>query len=228
MSSRSTRSSSFRSSPRTPRCSSSRSGSARSTPRSSWRSGHTRAGSTTNQPSPGSAVSHRSRSPPATATNTDSAAEVTASSTERSTRSRGPGCATTPRPSPTSNDAPNKASARPEFAAASSATSPARPTARCTRSRTRLRPRPPPSGLTTIEASRTSTTVDTSAMQPAVSTRARWRSPGSTSEVEGARASAQDVPGGPSRTVGAYSTSWIRPSKVRLSVMVRATSGYPS
>ena len=36
---------------------------------------------------------------------------------------------------------------------------------------------------------------------------------------------AQDVPGGPSSTLGTYSTSWIWPSKVRLSVMSRATSG---
>jgi len=33
------------------------------------------------------------------------------------------------------------------------------------------------------------------------------------------------VPGGPSRTVGTYSSSWIRPSKVRLATMSRATSG---
>ena len=35
----------------------------------------------------------------------------------------------------------------------------------------------------------------------------------------------QSVPGGPSSTLGTYSTSWIWPSKVRLSVMSRATSG---
>ncbi len=35
-------------------------------------------------------------------------------------------------------------------------------------------------------------------------------------------------PGGPVRTVGTYSSSWIRPSNVRLATMSRATSGYPS
>jgi hypothetical protein len=39
---------------------------------------------------------------------------------------------------------------------------------------------------------------------------------------------AQDVPGRSSSTLGTYSTSWIWPSKVRLSAMSRATSGYPS
>ena len=34
--------------------------------------------------------------------------------------------------------------------------------------------------------------------------------------------------GGPSITLGTYSTSWILPSKVRLATMSRATSGYPS
>jgi hypothetical protein len=33
------------------------------------------------------------------------------------------------------------------------------------------------------------------------------------------------VPGGPVRTVGTYSSSWVRPSKVRLLIMLRATSG---
>ena len=33
------------------------------------------------------------------------------------------------------------------------------------------------------------------------------------------------VPGGPVRTVGTYSSSWVRPSKVRLLIMSRATSG---
>ena len=66
--------------------------------------------------------------PRATATNTDSAAAATANSTARSTRSPEPAHATTPRPSPTSNAAPNKASATAGSADASSATSPARPT----------------------------------------------------------------------------------------------------
>jgi hypothetical protein len=34
--------------------------------------------------------------------------------------------------------------------------------------------------------------------------------------------------GGCSSTLGRYSTSWMRPSKVRLSIISRATSGYPS
>jgi len=33
------------------------------------------------------------------------------------------------------------------------------------------------------------------------------------------------VPGGPVRTVGTYSSSWIRPSNVRLLIISRATSG---
>ena len=33
------------------------------------------------------------------------------------------------------------------------------------------------------------------------------------------------VPGGPTRIVGRYSSSWMRPSNVRLLVMSRATSG---
>ncbi len=33
------------------------------------------------------------------------------------------------------------------------------------------------------------------------------------------------VPGGPARMVGTYSSSWMRPSKVRLLVMSSATSG---
>ncbi len=33
------------------------------------------------------------------------------------------------------------------------------------------------------------------------------------------------VPGGPARIVGMYSSSWMRPSKVRLLIMSRATSG---
>lgn len=33
------------------------------------------------------------------------------------------------------------------------------------------------------------------------------------------------VPGGPDSTLGMYSRSWIRPSKVRLSTRSRATSG---
>ena len=33
------------------------------------------------------------------------------------------------------------------------------------------------------------------------------------------------VPGGPDRIVGRYSSSWVRPSKVRLLIISRATSG---
>lgn len=35
----------------------------------------------------------------------------------------------------------------------------------------------------------------------------------------------EGVPGGPSSTVGSYSSSWSLPSKVRLATMSRATSG---
>ena len=42
------------------------------------------------------------------------------------------------------------------------------------------------------------------------------------------QASALVVPGGPASTVGTYSSSCSRPSKVRLATMSRATSGYPS
>ena len=44
----------------------------------------------------------------------------------------------------------------------------------------------------------------------------------------GSPATGQGVTGGPSSTLGTYSTSWIGPSKVRLFTMSRATSGYPS
>ena len=51
--------------------------------------------------------------------------------------------------------------------------------------------------------------------------------PASERSVRGraAQALALLVPGGPARTVGTYSTSWMRPSKVRLLIMSRATSG---
>ena len=42
---------------------------------------------------------------------------------------------------------------------------------------------------------------------------------------DGAQALSALAPGGPLRTVGTYSSSWMRPSKVRLLVMSRATSG---
>jgi hypothetical protein len=55
--------------------------------------------------------------------------------------------------------------------------------------------------------------------------RTREIDPGSAVQVVPRQALALLVPGGPARTVGTYSSSWIRPSKVRLLIMSSATSG---
>jgi hypothetical protein len=84
---------------------------------------------------------------------------------------------------------------------------------------TPLRPKP------ASYPSRDSGSVPFRSREAAVHTAARVASPWASVSPVTWRMDAQEAPGGPSSTLGTYSTSWIWPSKVRLSVMSRATSG---
>ena len=71
--------------------------------------------------------------------------------------------------------------------------------------------------------------VDTARVDDRLPTRTRSRVlgqwPATTSRQPDCAPLTVLVPGGPARTVGTYSTSWMRPSKVRLLIMSSATSG---